>query len=236
MEDQDSSMEQNPAPLAHRVYASMREDIIKCTLPPGSEVTETAMAERYEVGKAPVRAALSRLFQEALVKPQPRRGYLIAPITLKDIHESMAVRVLLEAEAARLAATRMSEADLAAMRLDTTLAPTDDWEAVFEKNRIFHVGIADATGNGTLANLLIHLLDRMERVSRLLMRKQPTQYMRLEYGAVHADHKAILDAIARRKPDEAERAMRDHLDATLRMTMEAVAECQDMELRVSAHA
>ena len=81
-----------PQALGDRVYDLIKSDIILCKLVPGEEVTEVRLAERYGFGRAPVRAALSKLEQEGLVSVVPRRGYLVSPITIKAVQEIFDLR------------------------------------------------------------------------------------------------------------------------------------------------
>ena len=227
-----------PAParkqsLSDKVYEMLRRDIICCALEPSSEVTESELTDRYDVGKAPVRAALSRLFQEGLVRPLPRRGYVIAPLTFKDIHECMSVRLILEPETARLAATRMTAEAVAQLRKRTALNPKADRTVSFEKNRAFHIGIAQAAGNGRLERMVTELIDQMERVSRLLMQNREAGAMKWEFAADDADHEAILDAIEQQDPAAAEQAARQHLETTQRMIVDAVFSSENVELRLN---
>src|SRR3546814_9020930 len=81
-----------PSPPAQRrlsdiAYETIKHDIIRCALAPGEEVTEARLALRLGLGKAPVRAALMRLSQEGLIRALPRRGYLVAPVTLRDVQD-----------------------------------------------------------------------------------------------------------------------------------------------------
>lgn len=219
--------------LSDKVYEMLRRDIICCALEPSSEVTESELTDRYDVGKAPVRAALSRLFQEGLVRSLPRRGYVIAPLTFKDIHECMSVRLILEPETARLAATRMTAEAVAQLRKQTALNPKADRTVSFEKNRAFHIGIARAAGNGRLERMVTELIDQMERVSRLLMQNREAGAMKWEFAAEDADHEAILDAIERQDPTAAEQAARQHLETTQRMIVDAVFSSENVELRLN---
>ncbi len=219
--------------LSGRVYTMLRRDIICCDLEPSSEITESEMTDRYDVGKAPVRAALSRLFQEGLVRPLPRRGYLIAPITFKDINECMSVRLILEPETARLAAERMTTEAVAQLRKETALDPKADRTVSFEKNRAFHIGIADAAGNIRVERIVTVLIDQMERVSRLLMRNREAGAMKFEFAEDDADHEAILGAIEKQDPMAAEQAARQHLETTRRMIVDAVFSSDNVELRIN---
>ena len=98
--------------LGEHAYETIRRDIIRCELDPGSEASEAALASRLGLGKAPIRVALARLCQEGLVRPLPRRGYIVTPITIKDVHEILEMRMALEPVAARMAVGRLDVAEL----------------------------------------------------------------------------------------------------------------------------
>lgn len=179
--------------LGSAAYHQLRREIIRCHLRPGSDVTEHALAVRYGFGKTPVREALSRLAQEGLVRAVPRHGYVITPITLKDVQDLFAARFLLEAEAARLAAGRVDGDEL--RRLDDLCragydpADADSAAAFLASNREFHVTIARASRNDRLAAMIAQLLDEMERLFHLgLVLRNRSEEMAHE-------HKALVDAL-----------------------------------------
>ncbi|HET7160927.1 MAG TPA: GntR family transcriptional regulator, partial [Burkholderiales bacterium] len=93
--------------LTERAYERLRRDIINCTLMPGSEVSENALATDYKLDKAHVRVALTQLTHDGLVSPIPRRGHRVTPITLKDIQDIFELRLMLEPVAARMAAGKV---------------------------------------------------------------------------------------------------------------------------------
>src|SRR3546814_12828763 len=80
-----------PRPAQRRpsdiAYGTIKHDSIRCALAPVEEVTEARRARRLGLGKAPGRAALMRLSQEGLIRALPRRGYLVAPVTLRDVQD-----------------------------------------------------------------------------------------------------------------------------------------------------
>ena len=84
------------ARLSDEAYNVIKRAIVACELEPGSEVTEAQLCERFGAGKASVRAALVMLAGDGLVRPVARRGYVIAPVTLKDAHDVFDVRSILE--------------------------------------------------------------------------------------------------------------------------------------------
>src|SRR5438445_603484 len=102
--------------LTARVYQDLKRDIMTCALRPGAEVYEGQLAERYGVSKTPIREALNTLRQEGYVRVLPRRGYVVAPVSVEDVQEVFHVRLLLEPSAAELAAQRVSGEQLVELR------------------------------------------------------------------------------------------------------------------------
>ena len=96
-------------------YRGIREAIISGDLRSGERVSEAALAERLGVSRTPVREALNRLRNEGLiVLERYRKGY-VASFTADDLREIFRLRATLEGEAARGAALRIGEEDLARM-------------------------------------------------------------------------------------------------------------------------
>lgn len=152
-----------PDSLTEQAASVLRGDILACRLAPGETVSETFVAERYGMGRAPVRAALARLAEEGLVQALPRRGWMVSLVTVRDIHEVFDLRLLLEPEAARRAAGHVDAAAL--HRLDAVCQAGHDPEDAdsarrfLGANRAFHVAVAELAGNARLARQLslIHI-------------------------------------------------------------------------------
>ncbi|MBE7202751.1 MAG: GntR family transcriptional regulator [Parafilimonas terrae] len=154
--------------LKDNLYEALRLAIITCELPPGAELSEGYLSARYEVGKAPVRHALSRLGQDGWVTSVPRSGHLVAPMTLEDVADIFAMLEIVEPESAAMAAGRISEARL--KRLNRACANPYRISDVAAKrgfllaNRDFHVAIAEACGSPRLARSVARLHDESLRV------------------------------------------------------------------------
>lgn len=198
----------HPAPpsLTDQATITLRRAILATRLAPGETISESGAAGLLGLGKAPVRAALARLADEGLVQPLPRRGWMVTPVTVRDIHEVFALRALLEPEAARLAAGRVDAAALerldAVCRCGYDPADPDSALAFLEANTAFHVSIAELAGNRRLARTLARLLDEATRLLVLgLSARDRTGEMRAEHGALIAalvagDGAAAAEAIA----------------------------------------
>jgi DNA-binding GntR family transcriptional regulator len=208
------------AALAHE---RLRRAVVRLELPPGAAMSEQRLAARFGLSKAAVRAALARLRAERLVRSEPRRGHVVAPLTLRDIGEVYALRLLLEPPAAAAAAGRLDAAELAqlkeAIAADVDIADAASIDRFLDGNRAVHVAIAAASGNGRLAAIVERLLDDSERAIGVALRAGAAG----KGLRVRSEHEAVLDAIAAGDGAAAEQLMRaaierfrDELTNTLR--------------------
>jgi DNA-binding GntR family transcriptional regulator len=156
---------------SEQAYEQMKSDIVACVLLPGEALTEKQVGDRYQIKKATIRSALTRLLQEGLVKSEPRRGYVIAPLTLRDVHEIFDMRSLIEPEVFRVAASGLTGRGLDDVRLAAkkVLKPETlhSHVAFLAADRAFRLALAELPGNLRLARLLGQILDQSERVLHL---------------------------------------------------------------------
>ena len=209
-----------PASLTERAVAALRRDILTTWLLPGDTVSEGAVAQRLELGKAPVRAALARLAEEGLVQAVPRRGWMVSLVTIRDIHEVFDLRLMLEPEAARRAAGRVDAVML--RHLDAVCAEgydCGDAESAMrflDANKAFHVAIAELAGNARLARQLARLLDESTRMLVLGLRPRDRT------GEMAHEHHVLVEALALGRADEAARIMHEQVSASRQMVLTAL--------------
>ncbi len=190
------------------VYLELREDIRTGRLSPRDRLRETEIAERLGVSRTPVREALKRLESDGLVSFGQGRGLTVSELTHDQVLELYALREVLEGAAARFAAERASP-----LQVDTlkqilaqsrgTRSPEDAARA----NRQLHQGIVAAAHN-------VYLNRVMNTLSDALALLGATTYAvpgRIESG--WKENAEIVDCIARRDPDAAEKAARKHIRA-----------------------
>jgi DNA-binding GntR family transcriptional regulator len=156
---------------SEEAYEQLKADIVACALSPGQILTERQIGERYAIKKATIRAALTRLMQEGLVKSEPRRGYVIAPLTLRDVNEIFDVRALIEPEVFRVAASNITERGLEDIKqaAKRVLKPETlrSHVAFLAADRAFRLALTELSGNLRLAQLLGDILDQSDRVLHL---------------------------------------------------------------------
>jgi DNA-binding GntR family transcriptional regulator len=212
--------------LSERAYERVKHDILCCLIAPGTEVSETRLCEQYRLGKAPVRAALSRLAHDGLVRAIPRRGYMVTPVTLKDIQDVFELRLMLEPRAARLAAGRVDAKRLRLLdeicRAGYQPGEPKSTARFLEANKDFHVAIAQASGNARLAHALSQLLDEMTRLLHLgLGIRNRTQEMQHE-------HRTLVRALVRGDGATAEKICREQIEAARDMVLNAMLHSDTM--------
>jgi DNA-binding GntR family transcriptional regulator len=202
-----------PSLLKSRLYGQLLVDIIIGALAPGERLDEQVLVRRYGGGLAGIREALARLALEGLVQRKARVGTLVAPLDLREAREAFEARALIEVECARLAATRASEAEIAGIRATLkdgeTAARKDDARALAAMDEAFHVALASASGNRTLAKMVTILHHQTARFWLNTMRSpQPEESLK-----ALAEHVSLVDAIAARDPARAQILMRETLGA-----------------------
>jgi DNA-binding GntR family transcriptional regulator len=155
-------------------YDRLRAAIIRVELAPGAPVSEAQLVERFGFTKAAVRAALARLRAEGLVLAEPRRGHVVAPLTMRDVLEIYDVRLALEPAAAEAAAGAMDADEV--VRLTQLADPHFDvgdpasLERFLAANRAVHLAIVNAAGNQRATAIVERLLDDSERARILALR------------------------------------------------------------------
>ena len=206
--------------LSDRAYERIRHDIISCVLAPGAEISETQLCSQYRIGKAPVRMALNRLAHDGLVRAIPRRGYRVAPVTVKDVHDVFELRLMLEPTAARMAAGKIGAQRMRVLDevARSSYQPGDPGSTsrFLEASKAFHVAIARATGNARLAEAIERLLDDMTRLLHLGLG------LRDRSQELSRAHRALVKALARGDGDTAERICREQIETARNMVLSAI--------------
>ena len=89
--------------LRDLVYEKLQQSLLEEKFNPGDKITEKEIAEELGVSRTPVREALYRLAATGLIKIIPHRGFIVSKWTVKELKDVMAVRMLLEKLAKKLA-------------------------------------------------------------------------------------------------------------------------------------
>ncbi len=199
--------EWSPRLLKSRLYQRILVDIIVGALAAGEHLDENELARRYGGGLAGVREALARLALEGLVQRRARVGTTVAPLDLMAAREAFEARCLIEVQCAGLAAAHASEEEIAAIRATLDGAEeavrNNDVRALAIMDEAFHVAVAAASGNRTLAKIVVSLHHQTARYWLYAMRAPSIED---GYRAL-AEHRGLAQAIAGRDVDGARAVM-----------------------------
>jgi DNA-binding GntR family transcriptional regulator len=198
-------------PAALNVADRLRADILSGSLLPGERLVELNLAQRYDVGRAAVRAALVELDGEGLVQREANRGATVRRVSLTEAIEITEARGVLEGLIARLAAERASDderAELAAIIADMETAVSGGEAGSYsELNRRFHRRLREIARHEVSQELVDNLRNRAVHHQYRLSMVPGRSTESLE------QHRAVADAVIAGDPAAAEAAMRAHLDS-----------------------
>jgi len=211
-----------PLRLYRQIAGQIAALIDNGEFPAGSRLpAERELATLLGVSRTSVREAIISLEIAGRVEVRVGAGIFVAEPGAAQIvgfvdegpspFELLAARRLIEGEIAAVAARTANKADLAGMRATVVRMRNhaDNFTRRDAADREFHVRIAAATGNGSLA-LVVEGLWRQRR-GKLWSRIETYFHTQKMRDGVLLDHTAIIEAIERRDADGARAAMHRHL-------------------------
>src|SRR5436190_8669635 len=215
-------------------YAALKRAITAMDIydhPQEIRLDERQLSEGLGVSRTPIREAMTLLEQEGFVRTRPRRGIFVVRKTKREIVEMITVMAALESMAARLAAERASDADIAELRrlMDEFRCgngPGDNGgvrlDEYSDANIAFHQAIIRLSGCALLADMTENMFIHMRAIRRITIHQENRAARSV------TDHFRIIDALERRDPALAERLAREHT-LGLAAHVERHGECLDAE-------
>lgn len=206
-----------PSTVTERIYRALRRDILSGVLKPGDSVPVRQLGKRLRASRTPLREALIRLAHEGFVSIHSRQGVFVTGVSLRELHEIFQVREVLEGLATRLACQNPDKAALDQFEEELTRARhTGRYQDLVAVGLKIHEWVARAANNGTLAGIVSLLHGHMTRIFAIFA----TNLTAAQEAT--AQYQAIIDAIRDNKPDEAERAMRDHIASAKEQLLKSI--------------
>jgi len=215
---------QNPVDL---IISQVRDRISAGTIKPGEKLPpERKLAEHFGVSRGQVREAINKLQFYGIVSVQPQSGTIVNGIGITaieglitdilkiekvDFKSLIDTRILLEKEAARLAALNRTPEDLIEMSkaleaYEVRLGQTKE-EGAIEEDLLFHIKIAEASKNSVLKSLMLIITpDIVKSFINLKVCNETNNYKTID------EHRNILDRISDQDAEGAVKAMEIHLD------------------------
>ncbi|MXP62470.1 GntR family transcriptional regulator [Roseomonas sp. M0104] len=193
------------------LYAGMKAEITSLRFPPGTQLQEVALGQRFGVSRTPVREALQRLLRDGLVE-RFGRFYRVIRLTETEVRELCELREALECMAVELAVVRQPGCT---GRLSALIAAQEaalgreDFDAFNDLDGEFHLRIGQAAGNTALLRQVETLRDKACLVRGMEQRRPHWT------GRVIAEHRRIVNAMERRDAAIAAAEMRYHIRSVI---------------------
>jgi len=212
------------SPLVDLAVAQLREQVLSGQWAVGTRLpAETELAQRLEVGRSTVREAVRALVHAGLLETRQGSGTYVRSVTPEAgweprlrraaVLDAYEVRQALEVQAARLAASRRTDADVAALRAclaERQIARARARDASFvESDLAFHRAVVAAAHNCLLAEMF----DSFAAVLREALIAVVSD-RGLDVTGADPAHVRLAAAIEAGDVAEAGRATHDHLDPT----------------------
>ena len=199
-------------PLRDVVYQTLRNAILKGELKPGERLMEMKLANKMGVSRTPIREAIRMLENEGLAVTIPRRGALVAKMTLKDMDDAYEIRRALEELCFKYIMKRpLSMDDIASLRYAEKVfeeaVNEGDMDMVEQKDSEFHMVIYEIAGNTRLVSIMSTMQEQLSRYRWAYIQNQT----RLQQLII--EHREILDALEKGNYEEALKATMNHLDS-----------------------
>ncbi|MFI7129411.1 GntR family transcriptional regulator [Nonomuraea sp. NPDC050153] len=207
--------------MGDRIADDLRARIITGVLPAGTHLVEGALADEYDVSRAPVREALQRLTVERLVRDGRRRGVLVVGLSPSDIDELYSLRLALEQLAFERAATTEgpdSRWDPAreAIRTMENAAATQNIALFGEADLLFHQTYYRNAGHGRLEAFW----DQYSPTFSVLFRLSIRPVSDLQRSVM--EHVRLLEFAVKGDVDAGIRELREHLTRARQVMMRSV--------------
>src|SRR6266567_7024663 len=173
---------------------------------------ERRLSEGLGVSRTPIREAMTLLEQEGFVRTRPRRGIFVVRKTKREIVEMITVMAALESMAARLAAERAADAEIADLRrlMDAFRDGPDGTGGgarlaeYSDANIAFHQAIIKMSGCALLTEMTENLFIHMRAIRKITIHQDNRAARSI------TDHMRIIEALERRDPELAGRLAREH--------------------------
>ncbi|WP_380180774.1 GntR family transcriptional regulator [Kalamiella sp. sgz302252] len=195
--------------LNEQAWLALRHRLITLRYKPGDYLNTAQVMEDLAMGRTPVNQAIHRLATEGLLHIIPRKGIMVAPLSIDDALELIEVRLVNEGLCLELASQKANEAQIGQLReLNQQIAAAGearDREKMMLLDREFHQALAEIAGNSRLTDILSVIHAQAQRFWAMTLSSVA------HIDEVIAEHNEIIAALAAGDTQRAAEAARAHI-------------------------
>jgi len=192
------------------VYENLRYRIITHDLPPMEPLRDSELIAHYEIGRTPLREAMLELQSDGLIQRLPRSATLVAAIDFNTFKEVIEIRLNLEGLAGQLAAEKITEKQLDALRQNITMVKKlekkvdENLDSITKCEFDFHNIVYESTHNKKLRDILHKLHGISARYWHYMV------FSSQELLNQFDDHIELIDALEKRDKKNCAHIMKKH--------------------------
>lgn len=179
--------------LGAMVTERLRELVIRGRFEPGTQLSESDLADRFGVSRGPIREALQHLLQEGLLRRDPKRGISIPVMRDEDFADLLVAREAIEAAAMRVIirgdVTAITRELRETVRLMGDAVERGDWTRVAELDLAFRTRMVAAAQSPRLTRIYSWIMDETRACFNMTARYPG----RDDLVAAHAEHAGLLE-------------------------------------------
>jgi DNA-binding GntR family transcriptional regulator len=196
-------------PLREVIFDTIRQAIITGELKPGERLMEVQLAEKMGVSRTPIREAIRKLELEGLVEMLPRKGALVADLSIKDMMDVLEVRTSLDGLATVLASQRIKPEEIKELKnvqaQFANYVEKENLQGTIKKDVEFHDIIYKASRNDKLILIANNLREQVYRFRVIYLKDfiSPKEIVK--------EHAEICDAVTRGDTETAEILAQRHI-------------------------
>lgn len=190
-----------------RVYRILKGWILDGRFRPGDFLSDVDLARQCETSRTPVREACNLLSQEKWIQRIRHKGYVLPPISIRDIIEIYEYRKVLECFNAEKTAASATPDEIRALREMVAIEDSldhHDMTPFLANNQNFHLRLGEIANNQRVLDQLHLTLEYVHRLDVLSAQRDTRP----------VSHREIVRAIEARNAQEASRAMADHINVS----------------------
>jgi DNA-binding GntR family transcriptional regulator len=205
------------------LLSRLRDFIVEGHLPPGGRIPERHLCEVFHVSRTPLREALKVLAAEGLVELLQNKGARVRQFTEKDIKDCFEVLAALESAAGRLACSRITDDEIAAIeQMHYEMYGhymRRELPEYFRLNQAIHEKLVAASGNDALRATYRTFTARMRQ-----LRYSANVLASERWGQAMREHENMIDALRRRNGEELATILFEHLLNKWRATADSLGQ------------
>ncbi len=203
---------------APQVFEHLREQIMSLELAPGAPLSRVTLAEAYGLSQTPIRDALMKLAEEALVEIYPQHTTVVSRIDIAAARQAHFLRRSIELEIVHVLAQQpdplLVQQLQASIDRQRVCHAAGQYQEFMAADQAFHRDMHAAAGVTALWDMEQRYSGHVDRLRRLHLPEAG------KAERIMDDHQRVLDAIAAGDAPRAQQALREHLSGTLSQVAE----------------